>query len=64
MSAAYNSRSLTYPLSNLKDLLLFDSVEETAKECSHFGLTISGEVVHFRKGEIKDCKVSYFLDKF
>lgn len=43
MSSAFSSKTLTYPLSSLADLLLFDSETEVAQQCKASGLTLPNE---------------------
>lgn len=43
MSSAFTSKTLTYPLSSLSDLLLFDSEAEAAQLCTSSGLTLPSD---------------------
>lgn len=61
MSVAYNSKNLSFPLTVLKDLLLYESIEELKKNCEYYGLKVNETAVFFMKTDFDDDKntVSY-----
>lgn len=49
MSVAYNSKNLTFPLEILKNLFLYNTVDDVISECKHYGLHCDQDNVHFLK---------------
>lgn len=51
MSVAYNSKNLTYPLHKLKNLILYEDVQQSKNDCVYYGLKCTNNEVHFVKSD-------------
>lgn len=56
MSVAYHSKNLTFPVDVLKNILLFDNLEDVIKECQYYGIECTKQGVHFIKNVFDHTK--------
>ncbi|KAK9891738.1 hypothetical protein WA026_016535 [Henosepilachna vigintioctopunctata] len=63
MSVAYNSKILTFPLTSLKYLLLYDTEEDVIQDCRSFGLELMNDSVRFNKNSFKKQTVKIMKKK-
>lgn len=56
MSVAYNNKNLSFPLTVLKDLLLYESIEEIKENCQYYGLKVTETSVCFIKTDFVEAQ--------
>ncbi|XP_044756715.1 germinal-center associated nuclear protein [Coccinella septempunctata] len=54
MSVAYSSKNLKFPLHDLKQLLIYESINDVFEDCTHFGLHTNEDCVHFDKNSFNN----------
>lgn len=54
MSAAYNSKTLTFPGVELQDILLYNNTDKLRNDCKLFGLTVTNGNIQFDKSSFND----------
>lgn len=59
MTTAYSSKNLKFPAEDLKNLLLYNSVDDLFIDCKYFGVRCNEKerTVQFLKGEFCDSKI-------
>lgn len=50
MSIAYSSKNLFFSASELKELLLYNDVDQVLNECKYYNIQTNSESILFKKG--------------
>lgn len=49
MNIGYSAKNSKFPVSLVKELLLYDSETDVLAACHHYGITVENDMIHFYK---------------